>query len=107
MPSHAIEGPVANNKEGHSKFLSDCFDEVIEDGTLECSRLFLNDHLGEFHSGDKLDDLEILTQEVNSNMVENGDEVELDNEVILPSSFSMFEFIVDRDVKEISTKKNF
>ncbi|PON87037.1 hypothetical protein TorRG33x02_171500, partial [Trema orientale] len=39
-------------------------------------------------------------------MVENS-EVELDNEVILSSSFPMFEFIVDGDVKEINTKDNF
>ncbi|PON41076.1 hypothetical protein PanWU01x14_292280, partial [Parasponia andersonii] len=44
LPSHSIKDHVAVDKEDHSKFLGDYFNEVIEDGTLECSRLFLNDH---------------------------------------------------------------
>ncbi|PON81599.1 hypothetical protein TorRG33x02_226370 [Trema orientale] len=78
---------------------------MIEDSTLKYSRLFPNDHLEEFDK-DKLDDSELLIQEVNGSIVENG-EVKLDNEVILPFSFPIFEFIVDGDVKEISTKDNF
>ncbi|PON41954.1 LOW QUALITY PROTEIN: hypothetical protein PanWU01x14_285530 [Parasponia andersonii] len=53
---------------------------------------------------DKLDDSELLTQEVNGNMVEDS-EVKLDNEVILPFSFLIFEFVIDGDVKEVSTKE--
>ncbi|PON84349.1 hypothetical protein TorRG33x02_198090 [Trema orientale] len=76
---YIIEDHIAIDKKDHSRFFDDCFNEVIEDGTLECSRLVLNDHLEEFDIEDKFDILELLSQEMNDIMIENS-EVKLDNE---------------------------
>ncbi|PON61217.1 hypothetical protein TorRG33x02_282380 [Trema orientale] len=77
--THATKDHVAIDKEIHSRFPDDCFNEVIEDSTLECSHLFLNDHLEGFDIEDKPNDSELLSQEVNDILIENG-EVKLDNE---------------------------
>ncbi|PON36164.1 LOW QUALITY PROTEIN: hypothetical protein PanWU01x14_330530 [Parasponia andersonii] len=76
--THAIEDHITINKKDHSRFLDDCLNEVIENGTLKCSRLILNDRLEEFDIKNKFDISELLSQEMND-MIENG-EVELDNE---------------------------
>ncbi|PON57284.1 hypothetical protein PanWU01x14_175480 [Parasponia andersonii] len=77
--TYAIEDRVILDEEDHSRSLDDCFNEVIEDGILECSRPFLDDHLEKFKIGDTLDISKLLAQEVNISVVKNGD-VELDDE---------------------------